>query len=153
MGTAAVMSGEILMKAFLGEEFPEVVGIDKHGAPTRVARDMVDGGVFPFGGHRGYGLSIAIQALGLMAGARIRNGDVCDFAHLFIAFDPELFMPTEQFTAELEELLTRIKALPRQPGVAEIRIPSERGFREREIRREQGILVKKLVVERLRQMS
>jgi LDH2 family malate/lactate/ureidoglycolate dehydrogenase len=153
MGTAAVMSGEILMKAFLGEEFPEVVGIDKHGAPTRVARDMVDGGVFPFGGHRGYGLSIAIQALGLMAGARIRNGDVCDFAHLFIAFDPELFMPTEQFTAELEELLTRIKALPRQPGVAEIRIPSERGFREREIRRKQGILVNKLVVERLRQMS
>ena len=153
MGTAAVMSGEILMKAFLGEEFPEVVGIDKHGAPTRVARDMVDGGVIPFGGHRGYGLSIAIQALGLMAGARIRNGDVSDFAHLFIAFDPELFMPTEQFTAELEELLTRIKALPRQPGVAEIRIPSERGFREREIRRKQGILVKKMVVERLRQMS
>jgi len=153
MGTAAVMSGEILMKAFLGEEFPEVVGIDKHGTPTRVARDLVDGGVFPFGGHRGYGLSIAIQALGLMAGARLRNGDVCDFAHLFIAFDPELFMPTGQFTSELEELLMRIKSLPRQPGVSEIRIPSERGFREREIRRKQGILVNKLVVERLRQMS
>jgi LDH2 family malate/lactate/ureidoglycolate dehydrogenase len=152
MGTAAVMSGEMLMKAFLGEEFPEVVGIDKHGTPTRVARDMVDGGVFPFGGHRGYGLSIAIQALGLMAGARLRNGEVCDFAHLFIAFNPELFMPTEQFTAELEELLTKIRSLPRQPGVAEIRIPSERGFREREIRRRQGILVNRRVVERLQQM-
>ena len=116
-GTAAVMSGEVAMKALLGEEFPEVVGIDKNGTPTRVAREMVDGGVFPFGGHRGYGLSIAIQALGLMAGARMRNGDVSDFAHLFIAFDPELFMPTEQFTAELEELLTKIKSLPRQPGV------------------------------------
>jgi LDH2 family malate/lactate/ureidoglycolate dehydrogenase len=152
MGTAAVMSGEILMKAFLGEEFPEVVGIDKHGTPTRVAREMVEGGAFPFGGHRGYGLSIAIQALGLMAGARLRNGDVSDFAHLFIAFDPGLFMPVEQFTAELEELLTKIKSLPRQPGVAEIRIPSERGFREREIRRQQGILVNKLVVERLQAM-
>ena len=153
MGTAAVMSGEVALKAILGEEFPEVVGIDKNGTPTRVAREMVDGGVFPFGGHRGYGLSIAIQALGLMAGARLRNGDVSDFAHLFIAFDPELFMPTEQFTAELEELLMRIRSLPRQPGVAEIRIPSERGFREREIRRQQGILVNKLVVERLQQMS
>jgi len=61
MGTAAVMSGEVLMKAFLGEEFHEVVGIDKHGTPTRAARDMVEGGVFPFGGHKGYGLSIAIQ--------------------------------------------------------------------------------------------
>ena len=152
-GTASVMSGELTLKAFLGEAFPEVVGIDKDGTPTRVARDLIDGGVYPFGGHRGYGLSIAIQALGLMAGARMRNGDVSDFAHLFIVFDPELFMPTEQFTSELEELLLKIKNLPRQPGVAEIRIPSERGFREREVRRKQGILVNKLVVERLRQMS
>jgi len=149
-GTAAVMSGEVLMKAFLGEEFPEVVGIDKDGMPTRAACDIAEGGVFPFGGHRGYGLSIAIQGLGLIAGARMRNGDVCDFAHLFVAFDPGLFMPVDQFTAELEELLTRIRQLPRQPGVSEIRIPSERGFREREIRRRQGILVKKQVVERLR---
>lgn len=153
MGTAAVMSGEVALRALLGKQFPEVVGIDKNGTPTRVARELVDGGVFPFGGHRGYGLSIAIQALGLMAGARLRNGDVSDFAHLFIAFDPELFMPTAQFTAELEELLMKIKSLPRQPGVAEIRIPSERGFREREIRRQQGILVNKPVVARLRQMS
>jgi LDH2 family malate/lactate/ureidoglycolate dehydrogenase len=153
MGTATVMSGEILMKAFLGEEFPEVVGIDRNGTPTRVARDLVDGGVFPFGGHKGYGLSVAIQALGLMAGSRLRSGDVCDFGYLLIAFDPGLFMPAEQFTSELEELLIKIKSLPRQPGVAEIRIPSERGFREREIRRQQGILVNKRVVERLRQMS
>ena len=153
MGTATVMSGEMLMKAFLGEEFPEVVGIDRNGTPTRVARELVDGGVFPFGGHKGYGLSVAIQALGLMAGSRLRNGDVCDFGYLLIAFDPALFTPAEQFTSELEELLMKIKSLPRQPGVAEIRIPSERGFREREIRRQQGILVHKLVVERLQQMS
>ena len=152
-GTASVMSGEVLMKAFLGEEFHEIVGIDRNGTPTRVARDIKEGGVFPFGGHRGYGLSIAIQALGLIAGARVRNGEVCDFAHLFVAFDPGLFMPVEQFTAELEELLTKIRDLPRQPGVSEIRIPSERGFREREIRRQQGIVVKKAVVDRLQAMS
>jgi LDH2 family malate/lactate/ureidoglycolate dehydrogenase len=152
-GTASVMSGEVLMKAFLGEDFSEIVGIDSNGTPTRAARDIAQGGVFPFGGHRGYGLSLAIQALGLIAGARVRNGDVCDFAHLFIAFNPELFMPVEQFIAELEELLHRVRSLPRQAGVPEIRIPSERGFREREIRREQGIVVKKQVVQRLRQMS
>ena len=152
-GTASVMSGEVLMKAFLGEEFDEVVGIDKNGTPTRAAREIAEGGVFPFGGHRGYGLSLAIQALGLIAGARARNGELCDFAHLFVAFDPGLFMPVEQFTSELEELLSKVRNLPRQTGVSEIRIPSERGFREREIRRQQGILVKRAVVDRLRQMS
>lgn len=152
MGTAAVMSGEVLMKAFLGEEFPEIVGIDKHGTPTRAASDMVEGGVFPFGGHKGYGLSVAIQALGLIAGSRLRNGDVSDFGYLLIAFDPGLLLPAEQFTAELAELLTKIRSLPTQPGVAEVRIPSERGFREREIRRRQGILVNKRVVQSLRAM-
>ena len=37
--TAAVMSGEVLMKAFLGEEV-QIVGIDRNGTPTRVARDI-----------------------------------------------------------------------------------------------------------------
>lgn len=153
IGTASVMSGEVLMKAFLGEDFPEISGIDKQGRPTRSARDMLEGGVYPFGGHKGYGLSLTMQALGLMAGARFRNGDVQDFGYLLVAFDPGLLMPAEQFTAEMEELLTRLKELPRQPGVSEIRIPSERGFREREIRRRQGILVNKLVVERLEKMA
>ncbi len=152
IGTSLVMTGEVLMKAFLGEKFPEIVGINKNGTPTSVARDVIDGGVFPFGGHKGYGLSLAIQALGLLGGSRMRNGDVSDFGHFFIAFDPGLLMPAEQFTSELEELLTKIKNLPKQPGVSEIRIPSERGFREREIRRKQGILVNKRIVERLQGM-
>ena len=152
IGTAAVMSGEMLMKAFLGEEFSENVGIDQNGKPTRVARDIVHGGVFPFGGHKGFGLSLAIQALGLMVGSKMRNGDVADFGYLLIAFDPELFMPLQQFTDEFEELLSRLKNLPRQSGISEIRMPSERGFNEREIRRRQGILVNKRVVERLRAM-
>lgn len=153
MGTASVMSGEVLMKSFLGESFPHAVGVDKDGKPTAVANDLLEGGILPFGGHKGYGLSLTIQALGLMAGSRFRNGDVSDFGYLLIAFDPGLLMPAEQFTSELQELLTKVKELPRQPGVPEIRIPSERGFREREIRRKQGILVNKRVVERLQQMS
>jgi LDH2 family malate/lactate/ureidoglycolate dehydrogenase len=152
IGTAAVMSGEVLMKAFLGEDFHDIVGIDKNGTPTKVARDIVEGGVFPFGGHKGFGLSLAIQALGLIVGSKMRNGDVLDFGYLLIVFDPELFMPCDQFTSEFEELLGGIKSLPRQAGVSEIRIPSERGFHEREIRRKQGIVVNKRVVERLKAM-
>jgi len=153
MGTAAVMSGEVMMKAFLGESFPHTVGIDKDGQPTSDARALLEGGVLPFGSHKGYGLSLTIQALGLLAGSRMRNGDVSDFGYLLIAFDPGLLMPAEQFIAEFHELLEKVKALPRQPGVSEIRIPSERGFKEREIRRRQGIVVSKQVVARLREIA
>lgn len=145
MGTASVMSGEVLMKAFLGEEFPEVVGIDSSGTPTRKARDLIDGGVYPFGGHKGYGLSLTVQMLGLLAGARGNNGNVSDFGWFIVVFDPGLLMPEGQFETEIDELVGRLKRLPRQPGVSEVRIPSERGFREREIRRRQGILVSRKV--------
>jgi len=39
-----------------------------------------------------------------------------------------------------------IQATPRRPGVEEIRIPSQRAFRERERRRTEGILVDNAVI-------
>src|SRR3546814_17878342 len=84
--------------------------------------------------------------------ARQRQGQVCDFGFLFIAFDPGLLMPAQEFKAQLSELLNHIKSLPRQTGASEIRIPSERSFRERNIRRQQGILLQQRVYERLQEM-
>jgi L-2-hydroxycarboxylate dehydrogenase (NAD+) len=43
-------------------------------------------------------------------------------------------------------MVKAIQATPRRPGVAEIRIPSQRAFRERERRRAEGILVDRAVI-------
>jgi LDH2 family malate/lactate/ureidoglycolate dehydrogenase len=70
IGTASLMWGEVLLMARLGEPLPPGTGFDANGNPTRDARAVAnDGGVAPFGGHKGYGLSFAVQALGLLAGA------------------------------------------------------------------------------------
>ena len=50
---------------------------------------------------------------------------------------------------DLAELVEKIKATPRRPGVDEIRIPSERSFRERERRRVEGLVFDRKVVESL----
>lgn len=152
MGTGATMWGEVLLQAFLDKEFDEAVGVDASGKPTKRAKDIVDGGIVPFAGHKGYGLSLAIQVLGLLAGAKQRQEQVCDFGFLFIVFDPALLMPAEEFKAQLSELLNHIKSLPKIDGVSEIRIPSERSFREREIRRKQGILLQRKVFDRFQGM-
>lgn len=153
MGTGATMWGEVLLHAFLGKDFPDFVGVDSEGKPTKNAAAMVEGGVLPFAGHKGYGLSVTIQALGLLAGAKIRAGKVADFGFLFIAFDPDIMMPGGEFKAQLAELLSQIKSLPRQEDTEEIRIPSERSFRERTIRRTQGILLEERVYNRLQAMQ
>jgi LDH2 family malate/lactate/ureidoglycolate dehydrogenase len=150
IGTASAMWGEVLLMARLGQPLPDGVGFDADGLPTRDARAVErGGGVSPFGGHKGYGLSFAIQALGLLAGAALPRGDVQDYGFLFIAIDPSVMLPDGDFETQFSELVARIKATPRQPGVAEIRIPSERAFREREQRRTEGIVLDRKVVDAL----
>ncbi len=119
IGTASLMWGEVLLMARLGEPLPEGTGFDADGNPTRDAGAVArDGGVAPFGGHKGYGLSFAIQALGLLAGAALPRGDVQDYGFLFIAIDPAVMLL--DFEVQMAELVARIKATPRQPGVDEI---------------------------------
>jgi len=146
IGTASMMWGEVQLHAHLNEPLPEGVGFDAAGNPTRDAKAVLTGGVAPFGGHKGYGLSFAVQALGLLAGAALAKGEVQDYGFLLLALDPRLLLPSGDFPAQMAELVAKIKATPRRADVDEIRIPSERAFRERERRRAEGIVLDRKVV-------
>jgi LDH2 family malate/lactate/ureidoglycolate dehydrogenase len=153
MGTASLQWGEVLMHAHLGVPLPEGIGLDQDGQPTCDANEAVLGGILPFGGHKGYGLSFVVQAMGLLAGAALSRGQVQDYGFLFIVFDPSLLIPGDQFTQQVSELIDRLKAIPRQAGVEEIRIPSERAFRERERRRVEGLVFERKVIEALNSLD
>jgi LDH2 family malate/lactate/ureidoglycolate dehydrogenase len=153
MGTAAMMWGEVMLHAHLGTPLPEGIGFDAQGNPTRDANAALEGGVVPFGGHKGYGLAFAVQALGLLGGAAFATGKVQDYAFLFVAIDPKIMLPGGEFPDQMDELVTKIKATPRRTGVDEIRVPSERAFRERERRRVEGIVVDRKVVDSLRALG
>lgn len=149
IGTASVMWGDVQLMARLGHELPEGTGFDQDGNPTRDASKVLKGGVAPWGGHKGYGLSFCIQALGLIAGAALGRGVVNDYGFLFIAIDPGLTQPDDAFQRQMTELVETIKALPKQDGVDEIRVPSERSFQERARRRVEGIVFDKKIVDML----
>jgi LDH2 family malate/lactate/ureidoglycolate dehydrogenase len=149
MGTAALMWGDIMLHAHLGQPLPEGIGFDESGKPTTDAAAALRGGVATFGGYKGYGLAFAVQALGLLAGAALARGQVQDYGFLFWTLDPNIMLPGGDFEKQMAELVTRIKETPRQPGVDEIRIPSERAYRERERRRNEGIVLERKVVESL----
>jgi LDH2 family malate/lactate/ureidoglycolate dehydrogenase len=153
MGTAALQWGEVMLHAHLGVPLPDGVGLDKDGRSTRDAGETLLGGVLPFGGHKGFGLSFVVQALGLLAGAALPKGQVQDYGFLFIALDPGLLIPVDQFRRQVSELIEHLKAVPRQPGVEEIRIPSERAFRERERRRIEGLVFERKIVAALNDLA
>lgn len=154
IGTAALMWGDVMLHAHLNQPLPEGIGFDENGTPTRDAAATLRGGVAPFGGkdygYKGYGLSFAIQALGLLAGSAIIRDEVLDYGFLFWAVNPEIMLPGNDFKKRMSQYVREIKALPKQPGVEEIRIPSERAAKERERRRVEGIVIARKVVESLR---
>jgi LDH2 family malate/lactate/ureidoglycolate dehydrogenase len=152
IGTAATNAGDVILASRLGRELPEGVAIDKEGRPTRDPVAALAGAILPFGGHRGYALSFTIQALGLLGGAALTNGEPQDFGFLFVLFDPGLLMPAADFERHLDELIAKVKATPRQPGVDEIRIPSERAYAERERRLVEGIDLPRVIYERIRRL-
>ena len=154
IGTASLMWGDIMLHAHLGEPLPEGVGVDENGNPTRDASAVLKGGVTPFGGkehvYKGYGLSFAIQALGLLAGSFLSKGMVRDYGFLFWAVNPEIMLPGDDFKQRMSEYVREMKALPKRAGVSEIRIPSERANRERERRRVEGIVIERKVIDSLK---
>ena len=154
MGTASLMWGDVLLHAHIGEPLPEGVGFDENGVPTRDAAATARGGVAPFGGkdyvYKGYGLSFAMQALGLLAGSAMARDEVLDYGFLFWAVNPEIMLPGNDFKKRMSQFVREMKALPKQPGVSEIRIPSERASKERVRRLKEGIVVKRKVIESLK---
>jgi L-2-hydroxycarboxylate dehydrogenase (NAD+) len=147
MGTSAFMMTEVMLCERLGEPLPEGVALGPDGEPTRDAALARRGALLPFGGYKGFGLALMMQALGLLAGS---GADATsDYGYLFVAFRPDLLGPADVFERQVTELIERVKATPRQPGVEEIRIPSERAFRARERALREGLEIDHLVYDAL----
>jgi LDH2 family malate/lactate/ureidoglycolate dehydrogenase len=138
-GTAGMMLGEVILRSRTGDTLPEGIAIDSKGAPTTDPDEALKGGVFPFGGHRGYALSLGIQAMCLLAGSAKAYRPKQDYAFMFLVFDPEVLMPRSEFEAALHELIENIRNTPPLDPNQTVRIPSERAFRERERNRKTGI--------------
>ena len=147
MGTSAFMGTDLALRVRLGTPLPEGVAIDRYGKPTQDAKEARDGALLPFGGHKGFGLGLIVQAFGLLGGAAT-VGDNND-GYVFIAFRPDLLVPLADLKRELAALIARVKAVPPLPGFAEIRIPGEQSAKNRERLLREGLEIDRLVYDRL----
>jgi len=148
MGTSAFMGTDLMYRERMGQLLPQGVAIDSEGQPTRDPTLARLGALLPFGGYKGFGLAMIVQAFGLLAGSAL-GPDKDDDGYLFVVFKPGLLAERDDFKHQLGELIETIKATPRQPGVNEIRIPGERAFRSRERGLREGIEIDRLVYEAL----
>jgi len=145
LGSAAFMGTDLIFQERRNAVLPEGVAIDAQGRPTRDPAQVHS--ILPFGGYKGFALALAMQSLGVLAGSGL--GDDKTYGYLIMAIKPDLLLPLDDFRRDMSEMLARVKATPRQPGIDEIRLPSERAFRERARALREGIEIDRKIYDAL----
>ena len=145
MGAAAFMGTDLIFQERRGAVLPEGVAIDVQGKPTRDPAQVHT--ILPFGGYKGFALGLAMQALGVLAGSGL--GDDKTYGYFIMTIKPDLLLPPEDFRRDMSEMLARVKAVQRQPGVDEIRLPGERSLRERARNLKEGIEIDRKIYDAL----
>ena len=134
MATSAIAGFKVRIMAQQGKSVEEGLVYNADGRPTIDPGDLDRGGsLAPVGGYKGFGLALMVDVLaGVLTGAQFgQNAGVVNGkeGHFFLALNPEIFLPRQEFTSRLDELLRWVKSGEKIEGVEEIVYPGERGQR------------------------
>lgn len=122
--TAATTWGDVLLHLHTGRQLAQGQAIDRSGTPTLDPQAALDGAFLPWGGHRGSGLGLVAQVLGVLAGSDPVVADTGQSGFFFLVLDPALLGPDDAGLERMETLFTAIEAAraadpdqpPRLPG-------------------------------------
>jgi uncharacterized oxidoreductase len=145
ISTCMIAEGKIKVAFNKGVTVPDGCILDSEGQPTNDPNAFYatpPGAILPFGGHKGFGLSIIAEVLAgaLSGGACSRSGvDRVNNNMLSIVFDPACLPPASGFSDEVLDLIAHVKSSRTVTPDGEILIPGEPEARTREKRLRDGI--------------
>lgn len=143
--TSAVAEGKLRVARAKGETVAPGLIIDRAGRPSQNPADFYEGGaLLPFGGHKGYGLSLMVELMGgALSGAGPSILPEFDGSNgtLLIALNISAFMPLEHYLAQVEAFCARIKTAAPAEGFSETLLPGEPESRMRRRRLSEGISI------------
>ena len=131
--TAAIAEGKIRVARAKGEPIPAGMAIDSEGNECTDPEQFYQGGaILPFGGHKGYGLSVLCDVLaGLVTGSATPcMQDYEPSNSLFmILLDPQCFCPLPEFRRDVLSFANKVKSIPPAEGHEEVLLPGEPEYR------------------------
>lgn len=131
ISTSAIIHAEVTLAKRLGRQLPEGVAFDRAGHPTRDPAAALAGAFAVWGGHRGSGLAIAVQLLGILAGSPAVPPELAEFGYLIIAMRPDLMGPAETFRANVAAFADAVRTARPLDENNPVRMPFDRSRRER----------------------
>jgi LDH2 family malate/lactate/ureidoglycolate dehydrogenase len=131
MATSTIPRGRIEVAARRGELLPVGWAIDAEGRPATTPEAALAGALHPLGGeegtggHKGYGLALAVDIqTGVLGGATFGPNIIglfstdapSDLGQSFVVIDPAAVGTRESFEARLEGYLDQLVTAPTVPG-------------------------------------
>ena len=149
LATSVTSRANIVAAAGAGASLPPGLAQDDAGNPTRDPSAALAGSLLAFGGAKGFGLLVALEALtGVLAGgafadqvsSKEASPDAPEgTAHTLIAIDLATALGPDAYAQRLDDLLQRLAALPVNPAADPIRYPGERRWDLRRERIRDGV--------------
>jgi hydroxycarboxylate dehydrogenase B len=145
MSTCTIAEGKIKVAFNKGTNVPDGCLLDGAGNPTSDPKAFYaapPGAILPFGGHKGYGLSVIAEVLaGALSGGSCSHFGVDRVANnmLSIIFDPAIFQSANSFSAEIDNFITHVKSSRTVMPDGEVLMPGEPEARTRARKLDEGI--------------
>ncbi|MQA91420.1 MAG: Ldh family oxidoreductase [Gemmatimonas sp.] len=165
MACSAAARSKIRLAAREGRRIPKGWAVGDDGEPTTDPRLALSGALLPFGGHKGYGLTVINEILsGALPGARLplemstaflaedaTTLDSWGAGHLALALEIEAFGERASFDRQVEALVDSLRSAGRDGN--EILPPGEPESRTRVTRLGAGVPLSERVLDDLRQLA
>jgi LDH2 family malate/lactate/ureidoglycolate dehydrogenase len=164
MATGTVAWGKIFLAQQEKRSIPTTWALDKNGVPTDDPNTAAHQGLIqPFGGYKGYGLSLLLDILtGVVSGgafsSQVRTlyqqvDTPAEIAHTCAALRIAAFMPLEDFQQRIDEIIEQMHSCPTAPGVERIFVPGEIEHETERRRSIAGIPLNRDLAEELRRLG
>ncbi|WP_337997799.1 Ldh family oxidoreductase [Oleispirillum naphthae] len=127
--------GKMRLAQQRGEAIPPGWALDAEGRPTTDPLEGLKGFVLPIGGHKGYGLALAVDILaGVLTGGAVspevrslfqQAREPQGVCHFFIALDPARLLGRDAYGDRIETLCRLMAETPPFDPAAPVLIPGE----------------------------
>jgi LDH2 family malate/lactate/ureidoglycolate dehydrogenase len=153
-GTSAIIHAEVTLARRLGNDLPENTAFDRDGLATCDPTAALAGAFATWGGHKGSGLGIAVQLLGILAGSPPIPPELAGFGYIIVAMRPDLMGPAETFRENVSAFAKSVRSARPVASNSPVRMPFDRSRLERQRRlSENAIEIPDVLVTQLARIS
>lgn len=134
IGTSAIIHAEVTLAGRLGRQLPEGVAFDRDGEPTPDPAAALDGAFAAWASHKGSGLGIVVQLLGVLAGSAFAPPNLAEFGFLIVTVRPDLLTPADTFKTAVADYADWVRTARPVDSRVPVRMPFDRSRHDRQRR-------------------